>query len=83
MSQRICDPCVTFYGREPREHRQPQRGAGEFAALDERALAELIRDVCGDPCVGGGGRGEDGQCRVGEQERRDPLVVGPKVVPPR
>ena len=83
LIQRVGDPRAPLHRVEPRDHDEPQRGAGERSPQSEGVRPELAGDVEGDPFVGGRGRRQHrrpgSQC---QQRSGQPLVVRPEVEAP-
>ena len=83
LGEVVGEPGQPLLGGLQRDHAEPQRLPVQRATQHENTLAHLLGDVRGHPLVGGGGRREHRDA-VGEvgQQRTDPAVVGPEVVPP-
>ena len=80
--ERIGDPGVALQGRQPRHHRQRQRGACQRAAKGHAIGAQLLTNVACDPFIGGGGGGQHAGCWRGQQRTGQALVVGPEIKAP-
>ena len=83
LGEVVGQPRQPLLSRAQPHHPEPQGVAVERAAQHQHVGAQLLRDVGGDPGVGGGGGRQHGDA-VGQlgQQRAQPPVVGPEVVSP-